>query len=89
MEAMNQLWVTDVTVVDGYQMQETWNIKVPKYGQPNRVTAVHVGLPSPLPLSTAVLVLSYCGWLMGWSSCQFLSGPRTLMPPVVQMNGWG
>lgn len=41
MEAMNQLWVMDVSVVAGYRMQETWDMKDSKYGQPDHITAIH------------------------------------------------
>lgn len=39
-EAVNQLWIMDVSVVASYRMQETWDIKVSKYGQPDRVAAI-------------------------------------------------
>lgn len=65
MEAMNQLLVMDVSVVAGYRMQGTWDIKVSNYGQSDRVIAIHywATISSSVSVQHLLIVISNQGLL--------------------------
>lgn len=62
-ETANQLWILDVSVVAGYRMEDTWDIKTTKYGRPDHVTDIRrwAVIPDTIPVYHLPVVISNRG----------------------------